>query len=142
MFTTKSIRKEIVFNRKMISKSPTVTLKFLVSPSWIVMTCNGCSIVLCQNKGQSEHLKMAAPNKFESQWTIVKWFFSIKNTIFSTNFSCNHYFLWLKVIFMQKWRFYVLNTNSNFYWTTKHASNYQREPMARREAGQTQLKLL
>lgn len=105
-----------------------------VSPSWIIMTCNGCSIFLCQNKGQSEHLKMAAPIKFESQNELL-WndFFLSKTPSFQTDPSCNHHFLWPKVIFMQKWRFYVLNTNTNFYWTTKHASNYQREPMARRD---------
>ena len=53
---------------------------------------------------------MVAPNKFESQNEkfFANFFFSIKNAIFPYKFSCNHYFLELKVIFMQGWTFYVL----------------------------------
>ena len=91
-----------------------------VPPSWIIMICNGCSIVLYRRtKGKSKHFKMAAPNKFQSRND-----FSIKNAIISNKFSCNYYFLLLKVIFMQEWSFYALNTNTNFYWTEKR--NQQR----------------
>lgn len=109
-----------------------------MSPSWIIMTCNGCSIVLCQSNSKWRH-----PVNLKVKMNYCEMiFFLSKTPSLQTNLSCNHHFLWLKVIFMQKWRFYVLNTSTNFYWTTKHASNYQREPMTRREAGQTQPELL
>ena len=90
-----------------------------------------------EQKGNQSTSKWRNPINFKVKMKHFEMIFAIKNAIFSNKFSCNHYFLLLKVIFMQEWSFYALNTNTNFYRTEKRKQQRESISIARHEAGQT-----
>ena len=117
MFTIKIVRtfcKESVCIRK--KEFQNACLGFQISrapPSWIIVTCRGCSFVPEQllfvseqqgNHDMSQLFKMAAPVNLKPNTSVFEiHFFRIRTLSLEKSlkiFNCKHYVLWVKVIFL------------------------------------------